>query len=160
MTDALSESEHEPARTLANLLAEQLGEEHPLVRCTRYGIAFHHAALPTDVLEGVEDALRNGVLKAVVSTTTLTDRVNLPVRTVVILAGLESADGDGGSGAPRASMQRSSSTPSDGLEELGGKPKAGSSSLSTARATAATMPCSPLPPTICRSTLPSPAPGP
>ncbi|MFD0437238.1 DEAD/DEAH box helicase [Streptomyces chartreusis] len=100
MTDALSVSEHEPARTLANLLAEQLGEEHPLVRCTRYGIAFHHAALPTDVLEGVEDALRNGVLKAVVSTTTLTDGVNLPVRTVVILAGLDSADGGGGSGAP------------------------------------------------------------
>ncbi len=80
--------EHEPAHSLAEQLSAQLGEEHPLVRCTRHGIAFHHAALPTDVLEAIEDALRNDHLRAVVSTTTLTDGVNLPVRTVVITAAL------------------------------------------------------------------------
>jgi hypothetical protein len=80
--------EHEPAHSLAEQFGAQLGEEHPLVSCTRHGIAFHHAALPTDVLEAIEDALRNDQLRAVVSTITLTDGVNLPVRTVVITAAL------------------------------------------------------------------------
>ncbi|MEU5062239.1 MULTISPECIES: DEAD/DEAH box helicase [unclassified Streptomyces] len=81
--------EHEPALELAELFAEQLGDEHPLVGCTRRGIAFHHAALPNDVLEAVEDALRGGSLLAVASTSTLTDGVNLPVRTVLITAELD-----------------------------------------------------------------------
>ncbi|WP_439813256.1 DEAD/DEAH box helicase [Streptomyces sp. P9-2] len=81
--------EHEPALELAELFGEQLGEEHPLVSCTRHGVAFHHAALPNDVLEAVEDALRSGSLLAVASTSTLTDGVNLPVRTVLITAELE-----------------------------------------------------------------------
>ncbi|WP_406140253.1 DEAD/DEAH box helicase [Streptomyces anulatus] len=80
--------EHEPAQELAEQLSAQLGEEHPLIACTRRGIAFHHAALPTDVLEAIEDALRNDRILGVVSTTTLTDGVNLPVRTVVITATL------------------------------------------------------------------------
>ncbi|WP_243901222.1 helicase-related protein [Glycomyces niveus] len=67
----------------------ELGSEHPLVSCLRSGIAFHHAALPTDVLEAIEDALRSERIRAVVSTTTLTDGVNLPVRTVVITAALD-----------------------------------------------------------------------
>ncbi|GGR08381.1 DEAD/DEAH box helicase [Kitasatospora griseola] len=87
MTEHLPE--HEPAVELAQLFAEQLGEEHPLIRCTRRGVAFHHAALPEDVLAAVEDGLRGGRLLAVASTSTLTDGVNLPVRTVLITADLD-----------------------------------------------------------------------
>ncbi|WP_030395746.1 DEAD/DEAH box helicase [Kitasatospora purpeofusca] len=89
--------EFEPALELAQLFAEQLGEEHPLVGCTRHGVAFHHAALPDDVLEAVEDALRGARLLAVASTSTLTDGVNLPVRTVLITADLDSEETNRGS---------------------------------------------------------------
>lgn len=85
---ALAIAEHLPQRpqaaALANYLAEALGEEHPLVRCVRHGAAYHHSALPEDVLHAVEGALRRGDLQAISSTSTLTDGVNLPVRAVIV----------------------------------------------------------------------------
>ncbi|MGW2492591.1 hypothetical protein ACWCV9_36035 [Streptomyces sp. NPDC001606] len=72
------------AAALTEFLAETLGEEHPLVGCTRHGVAFHHGDLPDDVLHAVEQGLRDRDLLAIASTTTLTDGVNLPVRTVII----------------------------------------------------------------------------
>ncbi|MFD6113777.1 DEAD/DEAH box helicase [Streptomyces yangpuensis] len=85
---ALAIAEHLPERpqaaALTSYLSETLGEEHPLVRCTRHGAAYHHSALPEDVLHAVEDALRRGDLLAIASTSTLTDGVNLPVRTVIV----------------------------------------------------------------------------
>ena len=47
-------------------------------------MAYHHAGLPVEVQEAVEDAIRSETIRAVVATSTLTDGVNLPVRTVVI----------------------------------------------------------------------------
>lgn len=69
---------------LADGLAARLGDAHPLVGCVRKGIGYHHAGLPVEVQEAVEDAIRDETLRAVVATRTLTDGVNLPVRTVVI----------------------------------------------------------------------------
>ncbi|MFH8628011.1 DEAD/DEAH box helicase [Streptomyces vietnamensis] len=69
---------------LADYFAETLGSEHPLVTCARRGVAYHHAGLPDDVLYAIEDALRAGNIVAVTATSTLTDGVNLPVRTVII----------------------------------------------------------------------------
>jgi hypothetical protein len=80
-----SELEDDPSsQGLADALAARLGGEHPLVGTVRKGIAYHHAGLPVEVQEAVEDAIRNETIKAVVATSTLTDGVNLPVRTVVI----------------------------------------------------------------------------
>ncbi|WP_245834580.1 helicase-related protein [Streptomyces aidingensis] len=72
------------AAVLSDYLADTLGPEHPLVRCTRRGVAYHHGDLPDDVLQAIENALRNDQLIAIASTTTLTDGVNLPVRTVIV----------------------------------------------------------------------------
>ncbi|HEU0130115.1 MAG TPA: DEAD/DEAH box helicase [Mycobacteriales bacterium] len=72
------------AQGLADALAARLGSDHPLVACVRKGIGYHHAGLPVEVQEAVEDAIRDERLRAVVATSTLTDGVNLPVRTVVI----------------------------------------------------------------------------
>lgn len=69
---------------LVELFTERLGAEHPLVDCVRHGVGYHHAGLPTDVLEALEQATREERLRALVATTTLTDGVNLPVRTVLI----------------------------------------------------------------------------
>jgi hypothetical protein len=62
----------------------RLGDAHPLVAVLRRGVAFHHAALPVDVLEAIEDAVRDDQLSFITSTTSLTEGVNLPVRTVVL----------------------------------------------------------------------------
>ncbi|MFF1819734.1 DEAD/DEAH box helicase [Kribbella sp. NPDC058245] len=69
---------------LCDFLEERLGGEHPLVDCVRHGVAYHHAGLPIDVLDALEQAMRSEVLIAMFATSTLTDGVNLPVRTVVI----------------------------------------------------------------------------
>jgi hypothetical protein len=79
------ELEDNPATSgLAELAAGRVGPDHPLTGVLRRGVAYHHAGLPTDVLDAIEDAVRDGRLRYVVSTTGLTDGVNLPVRTVII----------------------------------------------------------------------------
>ena len=50
------------------------------------GVAFHHAGLPVDVLGAIEAGLRSDEIRFLVSTSTLTEGVNLPVRTVVLAA--------------------------------------------------------------------------
>lgn len=69
---------------LADFARQQLGPHHPLVAALARGVGYHHAGLPTEVLEAVEDALRNDQLPYLACTSTLTEGVNLPVRTVVL----------------------------------------------------------------------------
>ncbi|MEU4922305.1 DEAD/DEAH box helicase [Streptomyces parvus] len=104
------------AAALTEFLAETLGEQHPLVDCTRHGVAFHHGDLPDDVLHAVEQGLRDGDLLAIASTTTLTDGVNLPVRTVIVS---HTVDGD-----PTRENQRSLS-PAELLNAIGRAGRAG-----------------------------------
>lgn len=69
---------------LVDFVRQQLGGNHPLVDVLRHGVGFHHAGLPVEVLEALEEAVRDDVLPYLTCTSTLTDGVNLPVRTVVI----------------------------------------------------------------------------
>lgn len=69
---------------LVDFVRQQLGDDHPLVAVLRRGVGFHHAGLPIEVLEALEEAVRGDSLPYLTCTSTLTDGVNLPVRTVVI----------------------------------------------------------------------------
>lgn len=69
---------------LVGFVRQQLGDDHPLIDVLRRGVGYHHAGLPIEVLEALEEAVRSDVLPYLTCTSTLTDGVNLPVRTVVI----------------------------------------------------------------------------
>jgi hypothetical protein len=70
--------------SLVTLAELRLGLNHPLVPVLRLGVAYHHAALPSDLQAEIEGAVRSGAISIVCSTTTLTEGVNLPVRTVIV----------------------------------------------------------------------------
>ncbi|EOR01293.1 ATP-dependent DNA helicase MER3 [Wallemia ichthyophaga EXF-994] len=55
-----------------------------LQRLARYGVALHHAGIDADDRRLVEQLFLKGVIRVVVSTTTLAQGVNLPCRTIVI----------------------------------------------------------------------------
>ncbi len=69
---------------LVDFVRQQLGDDHPLAAVLPRGVGFHHAGLPIEVLEALEQAVRDDTLPYLTCTSTLTDGVNLPVRTVII----------------------------------------------------------------------------
>jgi hypothetical protein len=58
--------------------------EHPLWKVLRKGVAYHHGSLPSEIRGAIEEAVSQGYLKFLVATTTMTEGVNLPVRSVVV----------------------------------------------------------------------------
>jgi len=69
---------------LIDLVEAHLSPQHPLGRVLRQGVAYHHGGLPSEIREAIEDAVVQGNLRFLVATTTMTEGVNLPVRSVVI----------------------------------------------------------------------------
>lgn len=69
---------------LVDFIRLQLGDDHPLAAVIPHGVGFHHVGLPTEVLEALEQAVRDDTLPYLTCTSTLTDGINLPVRTVII----------------------------------------------------------------------------
>lgn len=76
--------ENPQSRGIAEFARLRLGDAHPLVTVLQHGVAYHHAALPVDVLEAIEEGVRTEDIRFIASTTTLTEGVNLPVRTVIL----------------------------------------------------------------------------
>ncbi len=77
----------QPPRRVAALI-ERIQSRYPylrsLVTALLSGVAYHNAALPSDVRERIEDAVREGDLDIVVATTTLAEGVDLPFRFTVL----------------------------------------------------------------------------
>lgn len=69
---------------LVALAEARLGAEHPLTTVLRHGVAYHHSSLPAEIRAGIEDAVTEGHLTCLVATTTMTEGVNLPVRSVIV----------------------------------------------------------------------------
>ena len=80
---------------LIDTVRTRLGDNHPLTRVLAKGVAFHHSALPVDIQSEIEDAARSGLIRCLVSTTTLVEGVNLPFKTVVVAnRGFRGAEGE------------------------------------------------------------------
>ncbi|SNQ59050.1 Superfamily II helicase [Candidatus Methanoperedens nitroreducens] len=75
----LTEAEYEYVSELGKLIKNQI-----LSQTIRWGIAFHHAGLNKMDRDTVENLFRKGIIKVLISTSTLAWGVNLPARIVVI----------------------------------------------------------------------------
>ena len=73
-----------PWNRCQQIIAEELGEGSEFLDLFNNGIVVHNARLPRRVRLAVEHAIREGVTRIVVATTTLGQGVNLPIRTVVV----------------------------------------------------------------------------
>jgi len=67
-----------------DLAKEWLGDDHPLTRGLHNGVGLHYGPLPDPVRQAVEDDFRDGKITILVSTNTLGQGVNLPVKTAII----------------------------------------------------------------------------
>lgn len=62
-----------------------LGEDHPLTKTLQRGVAFHHGEIPNQLRLKIERAAAQQLVHSIVCTTSLTEGVNLPVHSVVIV---------------------------------------------------------------------------
>ncbi|XP_035912100.1 DNA polymerase theta [Anopheles stephensi] len=69
---------------LLQLRNSPAGLDSVLEKTVPYGVAFHHAGLTTDERDIVESSFRDGALRIIVATSTLSSGVNLPARRVII----------------------------------------------------------------------------
>lgn len=83
---------HADIDELVALAAKHLGADHELVEWLRAGIAYHHARVPEALRVRIEDAFRSGALQILACTTTLSQGVNLPVKTLIVSHTLRGQD--------------------------------------------------------------------
>lgn len=68
----------------SEMVRSSLGHDHPLADLLLDGFAFHHAGLPTDVLQEIESLVQDRRLLAIGATTTVAEGADLPFQVVVI----------------------------------------------------------------------------
>lgn len=61
-----------------------LGQDYRLTRCVREGIAYHHGQMPQDLREVIEVAIAKRAIQMVVCTKTLSEGINMPIKTAVL----------------------------------------------------------------------------
>lgn len=67
-----------------HLALKWLGRDHPLTRGLQFSVGLHYGPLPEPVRQAVEDDYKNRKINILVSTNTLGQGVNLPIKTAII----------------------------------------------------------------------------
>ncbi len=96
--DPFSRTHDRPANAAIEVASLWLGEDSLVTSLLTEGIGVHHAGLPDPVRKAVESDCRGGLVPVIVSTTTLAQGVNLPVKTVIVHSIRRYADDDDGDG--------------------------------------------------------------
>ncbi len=92
--DDNSIEENDNNQHIINLIKLRMGANHPLCRVLKKGIAYHHGSLPAEIRSLIEDGIADGSIRIVIATTSLTEGVNFPVKTVIIAnQGVYSSEG-------------------------------------------------------------------
>jgi superfamily II DNA/RNA helicase len=82
--DSLKTAELDRLNSAIEETRKLLGEDHPLALYMESGVAFHHAGVPTHVLQQVENLAERRLLRVVCATTTVAEGADLPFRVVVL----------------------------------------------------------------------------
>lgn len=77
-------SDSEEVRALYNLQLKNLGKDANVVKSAKVGIFQHHGNIPHGIRVAVEHAIKEGLAKFVVCTSTLAQGVNLPIRYLIV----------------------------------------------------------------------------
>ncbi|MCH8519009.1 DEAD/DEAH box helicase [Candidatus Gracilibacteria bacterium] len=68
---------------LKSTLEYRLSVSHPLIESIGFGIGFHNGDLPKDVRFEIENAYNDGIIKILLTTSTLSEGVNLPIKNLI-----------------------------------------------------------------------------
>lgn len=78
---------------VAEYCAYQLGDDFRLTQCVKEGFAYHHGQMPQDLRELIETSIARKSLHLVVCTKTLSEGINMPIKTAVLANITNPADG-------------------------------------------------------------------
>jgi len=62
----------------------EMGKDSPLLSYLEKGFIIHHASLPDNVRIVIEDLVRSGAINLIISTSTLAEGVNLPIKNILV----------------------------------------------------------------------------
>lgn len=79
--DEVADNEHEK---IARLIRENYGQDNTYYKAAMKGIFAHHRGISNGVRVATEYAMRKGLIKCIVCTSTLAQGVNLPIRYLII----------------------------------------------------------------------------
>ena len=71
----------------------QLGDKYRLTQCIKEGFAYHHGQMPQDLRELIENSIARKSIQLVVCTKTLSEGINMPIKTAVLANITNPADG-------------------------------------------------------------------
>lgn len=77
-------SDSEEMQRLLHLHKEHFGEQESVTQCAEWGIYFHHGNTPHGLRLAVEHAMKAGLARFVICTSTLSQGVNLPIRYLIV----------------------------------------------------------------------------
>lgn len=78
------DASHDEVGRLYRLISQNIGEDSFVSQAAEVGIFLHHGNIPHGIRSATELALRNGLARLVVCTSTLAQGVNLPIRYLML----------------------------------------------------------------------------